>query len=48
MSPLHYRSERSRCQDVHCDKRSSDAGPSDTIWFDERRPYLDLYLKQDE
>jgi hypothetical protein len=26
----------------------SDAGPSDTIWFDEeRRPFLDLYLRQE-
>jgi hypothetical protein len=34
---------------LHCDKRLSDAGPSDTIWFDEgRRPFLDLYLKQSE
>lgn len=34
---------------LHCDKRLSDAGPSDTIWFDEeRRPYLDTYLKQSE
>jgi len=34
---------------LHCDKRLSDAGPSDTIWFDEeRRAYLDLYLKQSE
>ena len=34
---------------LHCDKRLSDAGPSDTIWFDEeRRPYLELYLKQSE
>jgi O-acetyl-ADP-ribose deacetylase (regulator of RNase III) len=33
---------------LHCDKRLSDAGPSDTIWFDEkRRLYLDVYLKQD-
>lgn len=32
---------------LHCDKRLSDAGPTDTIWFDEeRRPYVDLYLKQ--
>jgi O-acetyl-ADP-ribose deacetylase (regulator of RNase III) len=32
---------------LHCDKRLSDAGPSDTIWFDEeRRPLVDLYLKQ--
>ena len=34
---------------LHCDKRLSDAGPSDTIWFDEeRRTYLDTYLKQSE
>jgi O-acetyl-ADP-ribose deacetylase (regulator of RNase III) len=34
---------------LHCDKRLSDAGPSDTIWFDEeRRAYLDLYLRQEE
>ena len=34
---------------LRCDKRLSDANPSDTIWFDEgRRPFLDLYLKQDE
>jgi O-acetyl-ADP-ribose deacetylase (regulator of RNase III) len=34
---------------LHCDKRLADAGPSDTIWFDEsRRAYLDAYLKQGE
>jgi O-acetyl-ADP-ribose deacetylase (regulator of RNase III) len=34
---------------LHCDKRLSDAGPSDTIWFDEdRRPYLDVFLKQSD
>ena len=34
---------------LHCDKRLSDASPSDTIWFDqERRPYMDAFLKQDE
>ncbi len=34
---------------LHCDKRLSDAGLSDTIWFDEeRRAYLDLYLRQGE
>jgi O-acetyl-ADP-ribose deacetylase (regulator of RNase III) len=34
---------------LHCDKRLSDAGPSDMIWFDEdRRPYLEMYLKQSE
>jgi O-acetyl-ADP-ribose deacetylase (regulator of RNase III) len=33
---------------LHCHKRLSDAGPSDTIWFDEaRRPFVDLFLKQD-
>ena len=33
---------------LHCDKRLSDAGPADTIWFDEgRRKYVDLFLKQD-
>jgi O-acetyl-ADP-ribose deacetylase (regulator of RNase III) len=32
---------------LHCDKRLSDAGPRDTIWFDEeRRAYVELYLKQ--
>jgi hypothetical protein len=34
---------------LHCERRLSDAGPSDTIWFDEeRRPFLDLYLKQED
>jgi O-acetyl-ADP-ribose deacetylase (regulator of RNase III) len=34
---------------LHCDKRLSDAGPSDTIWFDEkRRRYVDLFLQQDQ
>jgi hypothetical protein len=34
---------------LHCDKRLSDASPSDTIWFDEeRRPFLELYWKQEE
>ncbi len=33
---------------LHCDKRLSDAGPSDTISFnEERRKYVDLYLQQD-
>jgi O-acetyl-ADP-ribose deacetylase (regulator of RNase III) len=33
---------------LHCDKRLSDAGPSDTIWFDEeRRRFVDVYLKQE-
>jgi O-acetyl-ADP-ribose deacetylase (regulator of RNase III) len=34
---------------LHCDKRLSDASPSDTIWFDEeRRPFLEVYLKQSD
>jgi len=34
---------------LHCDKRLSDAGPSDTIWFDEeQRPFVDLYLRQEK
>ena len=34
---------------LHCAKRLSDAGPTDTIWFDEgRRAYLDAYLQQSE
>jgi O-acetyl-ADP-ribose deacetylase (regulator of RNase III) len=34
---------------LHCEKRLSDAGPSDTIWFDEdRRSYVDLFLKQED
>ena len=33
---------------LHCDKRLSDAGPSDKIWFDEgRRPFMEAYLKQE-
>ena len=33
---------------LHCDKRLSDAGPVDTIWFDEeRRKYVDLFLQQE-
>lgn len=33
---------------LHCDKRLSDAGPSDTISFNEdRRKYLGVYLQQD-
>ena len=33
---------------LHCDKRLSDAGPADTIWFDEeRRTYVDLFLQQE-
>ncbi len=34
---------------LHCDKRIADAGPFDTIWFeDSRRQKLDLYLKSPE
>jgi O-acetyl-ADP-ribose deacetylase (regulator of RNase III) len=34
---------------LHCDKRLSDAGPSDSIRFnEERRKFVDLFLKQDE
>lgn len=34
---------------LHCDKRLSDAEPSDMIWFDEeQRSFLELYLKQEE
>jgi O-acetyl-ADP-ribose deacetylase (regulator of RNase III) len=34
---------------LHCDKRLSDASPTDPIWFEEeRRPYVELYLKQDK
>lgn len=33
---------------LHCDKRLSDAGPADTIWFDgARRKYVDLFLQQE-
>lgn len=33
---------------LHCDKRLSDAGPTDTIWFDEdRRKFVDLFLQQE-
>jgi O-acetyl-ADP-ribose deacetylase (regulator of RNase III) len=33
---------------LHCDKRLSDAGPTDTIWFDEaHRKYVDLFLQQE-
>lgn len=33
---------------LHCDKRLNDAGPSDTIWFDEgRRRHVDLFLMQE-
>lgn len=32
---------------LHCDKRLSDAGPSDLIWFEqERGPFLSTYLGQ--
>lgn len=34
---------------LHCNKRLSDAGRTDTIWFDEDRcKYIDLYLQQEE
>jgi O-acetyl-ADP-ribose deacetylase (regulator of RNase III) len=34
---------------LHCDKRLGDAGPTDTIWFDEqRRRFVDLFLAQEE
>jgi O-acetyl-ADP-ribose deacetylase (regulator of RNase III) len=34
---------------LHCDKRLSDAGPSDTIWFDEeRRKHVDLFFQQED
>jgi O-acetyl-ADP-ribose deacetylase (regulator of RNase III) len=33
---------------LHCDRRLSDATPSDTIWFDEtRRRHVDLFLQQE-
>ena len=33
---------------LHCDKRLSDAGPVDTIWFDDNhRKYVDLFLQQE-
>jgi len=33
---------------LHCDKRISDAGPSDVIWFDDdRKDYLQTYLKSE-
>lgn len=33
---------------LHCNKRLSDASPTDTIWFDEeRRKVVDLYLQQE-
>ncbi|MGA3129033.1 MAG: macro domain-containing protein [Candidatus Korobacteraceae bacterium] len=34
---------------LHCDKRLGDAGPTDTIWFDEhKRRFVDLFLQQEE
>jgi O-acetyl-ADP-ribose deacetylase (regulator of RNase III) len=34
---------------LHCDKRISDAGPLDVIWFDDsRKDYLAVYLKGEE
>jgi O-acetyl-ADP-ribose deacetylase (regulator of RNase III) len=34
---------------LHCEKRLGDAGPMDTIWFDEkRRKHLDLFFQQEE
>lgn len=34
---------------LHCDKRLADAGPFDTIWFEEsKRETLDLYLRSSE
>lgn len=34
---------------LHCDKRISDAGPLDVIWFDDsRKTYLQAYLKSGE
>jgi O-acetyl-ADP-ribose deacetylase (regulator of RNase III) len=34
---------------LHCDKRLSDAGPMDTIWFEEsKRQTVDLYLRSAE
>lgn len=34
---------------LHCDKRLSDAGPMDTIWFEEsKRRTVDLYLRSSE
>ena len=34
---------------LHCTRRLSDAGPTDTIWFDEdRRDFLCAYLKQSD
>ena len=34
---------------LHCDKRLSDAGPTDTIWFDDsKQQYVDLFFQQEE
>ncbi len=34
---------------LHCDKRLGDAGPTDTIWFDQAmRPHVELFWKQAE
>ena len=34
---------------LHCTRRLADAGPADTIWFDEdRRDFLCAYLKQSD
>jgi O-acetyl-ADP-ribose deacetylase (regulator of RNase III) len=34
---------------LHCDKRLSDAAPTDSIWFDEeRRRFIELYLQQED
>jgi len=34
---------------LHCEKRLADAGPFDTIWFDEgRRAHVDAYLRSTE
>jgi hypothetical protein len=34
---------------LHCDKRLGDAGPADTIWFDEqKRRFVGLFLQQEE
>jgi O-acetyl-ADP-ribose deacetylase (regulator of RNase III) len=33
---------------LHCDKRLGDAGPTDTIWFDEqKRKHIDLFFQQE-
>ena len=34
---------------LHCDKRLGDAGPTDTIWFDEqKRKHVDLFFQQED